>query len=167
LETLRCFLMSLTTDDFEDVKNIYVNEMVRKYLGGIIPEEHTKAKFIDTLNRSHNDAYFWVVRLKDSSQFIGLVSLDKHITGGTEVSYEFLPDWWGCGYATEVISQILNFAFNGLKINKVLAETQTANVASCKLLEGVGMKLESKLQRFGEEQSLYSIETNGSNSQLS
>ncbi|UNK21066.1 hypothetical protein MNQ98_14085 [Paenibacillus sp. N3/727] len=43
-------------------------------------------------------------------------------------------------------------------IVKLLAETQTANVSSCNLLERLGMKLERKVQRFGSEQGIFSIE---------
>lgn len=73
---------------------MYVNEQVRKYLGGVAPEEHTQAKFNETVVRSVNSASsFLVVRLKMNNQFIGLVSLDNHVDGGIEVSYEFLPAW--------------------------------------------------------------------------
>ena len=132
--------------------------MVRRYLGGVIPEEYTRTKFIETLNRSQIDSHFWVVRLKIDTEFIGLVSFDKHVDGGTEVSYEFLPTWWRSGYATEVLSQVINFAFNELELSRVLAETQTANAPSCRLLERLGMKLERKVQRFGAEQAIYYIE---------
>lgn len=86
-----------------------------------------------------------VVRIKNN-EFIGLVSLDKHVDGDKEVSYEFLTAWWGQGYATEVIGQVIKYAFEELEIVKLLAETQTANLSSCKLLERVGMKLERKIQ---------------------
>jgi ribosomal-protein-alanine N-acetyltransferase len=161
VETGRCILTKLNIDDFEDVKKIYVNEEVRKYLGGAIPEENTLSKFMDTLNRSNTDSHFWAVRLKESKHFIGLVSLDKHVDGGTELSYEFVPTYWGTGYATEVIRNVIIFAFNELTIFKVIAETQTANASSCRLLERVGMTLERKVQRFGAEQTLYSIEKTG------
>ncbi|WP_235549606.1 GNAT family N-acetyltransferase [Paenibacillus sp. Soil766] len=158
MDTLRWFITEITDNDFEEVKKIYVNEQVRKYLGGVIPEEHTRAKFNDTVARSNNsDTCFWVVRLKNN-QFIGLVSLDKHVDGGIEVSYEFLPAWWGQGYATEVLSQVIKYAFEELGIVKLLAETQTANLSSCKLLERVGLKLERKVQRFGVEQGIFSVE---------
>lgn len=110
------------------------------------------------LNRSYTtDSCFWVVRLKSNNQLIGLVSLDKHVDGGTEVSYEFLPNYWGQGYATEVINRVIKFAFEELGIDKLLAETQTANVNSCKLLDRVGMRLERKVQRFGAEQGIFSV----------
>lgn len=156
--TEKCLLSKLKINDFKDVKKLYVDEEVRKYLGGAIPEEYTEQKFMDTLSRSHTNSYYWVVRLKGSNQFIGLVSLDKHAEGGIELSYEFIPTFWGKGYATEVIRNVIIFAFYELNIIKILAETQTANVSSCTLLVRIGMKLERKLQRFGAEQALYSIE---------
>ncbi|WP_253300427.1 GNAT family N-acetyltransferase [Paenibacillus lautus] len=159
---MRCYLNEVTQNDFEDVKQIYTNEQVRKYLGGIIPDEHTFAKFLDTLNRNDKaDSFFWVVRLKGSNQFIGLVSLDKHIDGGTELSYEFLPFYWGQGFASEVTIRVIKYAFAELGISKLLAETQIANLGSCKLLERVGMKMERTIQRFGAEQGIFSIQNDG------
>jgi hypothetical protein len=38
-----------------------------------------------------------------------------------------------------------------------LLETQSANIASCKLLEKLGMKVTDTVRRFGETQSIYSI----------
>ena len=83
-----------------------------------------------------------------------------HIGNDIEVSYQFLPKWWGAGYATEVMKEIFKFAFESLNLPRVIAVTQTANISSRKLLERLGMKLISKYQRFGAEQSLYSIESN-------
>ncbi|UPK42676.1 GNAT family N-acetyltransferase [Paenibacillus pabuli] len=159
---MRCYLNEVTQNDFEDVVQIYTNEQVRKYLGGIIPEEHTHAKFLDTLNRNDKtDSFYWVVRLKKSNQFIGLVSLDKHIDGGTELSYEFLPSYWGQGLASEVTIRVIKYAFAELGISKLLAETQIANLGSCKLLERVGMKIERTIQRFGAEQGIFLLQNDG------
>lgn len=64
----------------------------------------------------------------------------------------------GGGLATEVIGKLIDYAFNDLGLLSLVAETQTANKQSCRLLERVGMTLENKLHRFGEEQSLFRIE---------
>ena len=63
----------------------------------------------------------------------------------------------GKGYATEVVKELIGYAFEELRLAKVIAETQTANILSCKLLERVGMELEQKIQRFGAEQAIYAI----------
>jgi len=90
---------------------------------------------------------------------VGLVSLDSYHDGiNTEISYQLLPEWWNKGLATEVITEVLLLSFNKLKLTKIMAETQSANKASCRLLEKVGMRLERTLIRFGKEQSVYTLE---------
>ncbi|WP_264298240.1 GNAT family N-acetyltransferase [Bacillus sp. B1-b2] len=89
---------------------------------------------------------------------MGLVSLDPHHDEVyPELSYQFLPKWWGKGYATEVVQFLTFFALNELKLSNLIAETQTANKSSCRLLERIGMKFERSITRFGAEQAIYSI----------
>jgi ribosomal-protein-alanine N-acetyltransferase len=53
---------------------------------------------------------------------------------------------------------IIPYALNDLSLTKIVAETQTANTASCRLLEKVVMKKEQILFRFGAEQAIYSLQ---------
>ena len=153
-ETERCSINTLQKPDFDDVKQLFVNREVRKFLGGIREEDSIQV----ILESSLNHAFCWVVREKHSGAFIGLVSLDLHHDGiHQEISYQFLPKWWGKGYATEVVRVIVEYALNELNLTKLIAETQIANEASCKLLERVGMLLERTFNRFGAEQAIYSI----------
>lgn len=157
LETDRCILLDLEPTDYEDIKKLYIDERVRKYLGGTVDEEGFRLKFSGMYNTGP-DSLYWVIKQKQENQFIGLISLDIHHDGiSKEVSYQILPLWWGCGYATEVVSKIVDYAFKELGLSRVVAETQSANIASCRLLERIGMELEQKVQRFGAEQSIYSI----------
>lgn len=159
LETERCLINTIKKSDYIDVENLYGNDEVRKFLGGIRSGDSIKEVFADMLNAG-KDSYYWVVREKHTDNFIGLVSLDPHHEEVyLELSYQFLPKWWGKGYATEVVQGLINYALNELKLSKVIAETQTANKASCRLLERVGMKFERTLTRFGSEQVIYSIKT--------
>jgi ribosomal-protein-alanine N-acetyltransferase len=80
--------------------------------------------------------YQWVVRLKHNNEIIGLASLDKHHDGfSTEVSYQFMSQYWGYGYAEEAIRRIIDYAFNKLMTKKIVAETQSANKTSCKPIQ--------------------------------
>lgn len=158
-ETERCIISTLRKADFSDVKKLNINEDVRKYLGGIRQAASIEDVLVEMLH-SGDDSFYWVIRKKHTDNFMGMVSLDPHHDGVYyEVSYQLLPDWWGVGYATEVVQLIINFALNELKLPKVIAETQTANIASCKLLEKLGMKLEGTINRFGAEQAIYSIKS--------
>ncbi|WP_017187402.1 GNAT family N-acetyltransferase [Alkalibacillus haloalkaliphilus] len=162
-ETKRCFINKLQKSNFDDVKKLYVDQKVRKFLGGVCDEDSVN-KLMDEMLHSEGDSYNWIVKEKATGHFIGLVSLNPHHDGeNLEISYQFLPEWWGQGYASEVVQGVINFAFNDLNLLKVVAETQTANIDSCKLLEKLGMKLEHKVVRFGAEQAIYSIQSSYNN----
>lgn len=156
-ETKRCTVKAFQKSDWDDVKELYVNPMVRKFLGGVRQKDSIEAA-LDEMLYTNEDSFYWTVREKQTDHFIGLVSLNPHHDGlYLEVSYQFLPNWWGKGYATEAVQLIINHALNELKLRKIVAETQTANTSSCKLLERLGMELERTISRFGAEQAIYSI----------
>lgn len=156
-ETERCFMNTFQKSDYMDVKKLYVNQKVRKYLGGTRQDNSIEQVLDDMLN-SGTDSIYWVVREKHTEDFIGLVSLDPHHDGVyLEISYQLLPNWWGKGYASEAVQLLIHYALNELNLSKVIAETQTANTSSCKLLERLGMELERTISRFGAEQAIYSI----------
>ena len=158
-ETDRCYVNIFKNTDYADVKKVFLNHDVRKYLGGIRSEEST-LEVLDRMLAPSDTNFYWVIREKQTDNFIGLVSLDPYHEGAfLEVSYQLLPSWWGKGYAMEVVQRIIEFAFNELYLEKVVAETQTANKSSRKLLERLGMQLERKIIRFGAEQAVYSIKS--------
>ena len=157
LQTNRCILTKPQQQDYENVKSLYMNAEVRKYLGGPVEEQEFRTRIAAKLS-SNTDSFYWIIRQASDKEFIGSVSLGLHHDGiNTEISYQLLPKWWGNGYATEVLQGIIKYAFEDLGLAKVVAETQTANIASCRLLEKLGMQLETTIERFGAEQAIFSI----------
>lgn len=156
-ETKRCCLTAFHESDRDDVAQLFSDPEVRIYLGGVRKPDAIQV-ILDEMLASMDDAYYWVVREKDTADFIGLISLDLHHEGmDQELSYQLLPQWWGQGYATEAAAVIIDFVLEELKLPGVVAETQSANFASCRLLEKLGMTLERTVIRFEAEQSIYAI----------
>lgn len=156
LETSRCILDKLKQEDYEEVKKLYRSEEVRRFLGGRVEESEYDQGF-SSIIITNTQEYYWTVRRRNTKDFVGLVSLDKHHDGiSIELSYQILPEFWGQGYGTEIIERIMEFAFEELKLKKLVAETQVKNKASCRLLEKVGFRIEQKVMRFGEEQYIFS-----------
>ena len=156
-ETKRCSLRIFQETDREDAAQLFVNPEVRAFLGGVRTSD-TIQSILDEMLAPEDDSCNWVVREKNTQDFIGMISLDLHHEGvDQELSYQFLPEWWGQGYATEAAAVIIDYALNELELPALVAETQSANVPSCRLLEKLGMKLERKVSRFGAEQSIYAI----------
>ncbi len=156
IETNRCTMIPFQKTDDDEVKQLYRNHDVRRYLGGIQTEDDLQSIFEEML--SMNGENNWVIRKKNTKEFVGLIFLGLHHDGNFhEVSYQLLPLWWGKGYGTEVVYAVLDYAFLTLNLPKVGAETQAANIPSRRLLEKVGMREEGRVIRFGAEQVIYSI----------
>ena len=155
MKTNRCTIEKIKLADYDEIKPLFFDEKVRKYLGGAIQEERYDDTFKDMLN-IEDDSFYWSVRLTDSNELIGLVSIDDHHDGEyKELSYQFVPDVWGKGYAYEVTRYILRYAADKFDIKNIVSETQVANRASCGLLNKLGMKVMKKVYRFNAEQYIF------------
>jgi RimJ/RimL family protein N-acetyltransferase len=89
------------------------------------------------------------VELAQSGELIGDVVLffRSHEHAGGELGYVFHPDAAGQGYATEAATAVLDLAFEGLGLNRVVARLDLRNEASAKLAERLGMRREAHFVR--------------------
>ena len=89
---------------------------------------------------------------------VGLIDLSPHKDGEDyEISYQFHPEIWGKGYAREAIACVVQHSLCNLKLGRIIAETQSENHASCRLLKHIKMIELKRLQRFGAEQIIFAI----------
>ena len=155
IHSVRCILSALRKDDLEPFVRLRTDADVMCYLGGQ-RDEVTERKNLDRLLGSDSKNPVWAIRSGEDSSFIGIITLTPHHDGeDIEISYLLLPEWWGQGYGTEAVRAIIDHGLNNLNLPRIVAETQTANTASVRLLKRVGMTLERKVMRFGAEQSVY------------
>ncbi|MBA3946554.1 MAG: GNAT family N-acetyltransferase [Herpetosiphonaceae bacterium] len=84
----------------------------------------------------------WAVRLKEPPcEYIGRLEASVLQDRMAYLAYELTPDVWGRGYATEACRCVLNILFADYAVIEVLAEVDTRNAASIKLLERLGFGL--------------------------
>ncbi|MFJ7667965.1 GNAT family N-acetyltransferase [Lysinibacillus sp. NPDC097195] len=158
--TKNCIIEPLKQHHGEEFYSLYSNRDVRTFLGGVPTKSAIFSSFDSMLQSPYPNSYFYI-SLRDCKDFIGLVSIDEyHEKSIYELSYQFLPQYWGKGYAFEVLSAVLHYGFTDIQLTKIVAETQTANIASCRILEKLGMQKIKVLQRFGHEQALYQLLSN-------
>jgi RimJ/RimL family protein N-acetyltransferase len=78
-------------------------------------------------------------------QLVGDVVLmfhnEKHRAG--EVGYVFAPQFHGRGYATEAVAAMIELAFAGLGLHRIVACLDARNAASARLAERLGMRREA------------------------
>jgi RimJ/RimL family protein N-acetyltransferase len=68
---------------------------------------------------------------------------EEHRLG--EIGYIVHPDHHGQGYATEGSRLMLQLAFEGMGLHRVIGRLETRNTASARVLEKLGMRLEAHL----------------------
>lgn len=72
-------------------------------------------------------------------EFVGWFSLRPSGPGERELGYRLRQAAWGRGYATEGSRRCLDLAFAALDADRVWAQTMTANVASRRVMEKIGL----------------------------
>ena len=88
-----------------------------------------------------------VLSVVQSDRVVGLVELTITDPGSgiAEVGYAMHPDVWGRGVATAAARLAVDFAFDRLAVHVVRATCDTANFASVRVLEKLGMQLEQTI----------------------
>lgn len=77
----------------------------------------------------------WAIYLKTQQQYAGLVQATIGATKIAYLAYELNPKFWGLGYASEACRQVIKMLFTEHQVREIIAEVDTRNVASTKLLE--------------------------------
>ncbi len=77
---------------------------------------------------------------KSSGKFVGWCGLwQLKETGEIEIGYAVAKEFWGKGYATEAATEFLDYAFERLAIEKIVAVARPENAASRRVMEKLKM----------------------------
>jgi RimJ/RimL family protein N-acetyltransferase len=153
LETKRLVLRAPTDDDLEVIVRMLTDPAVRGYLGGPVPEDRARAALSGPLDERWGS---FLVTRTDTGEVVGSCLLDRD-NGELEVSYQLLPEHWGHGYAREAVTRVLSWAWANTDARRVIAVTQTANTASIRLLEVLGMHVEEEFEDHGAPQTRFEM----------
>ena len=82
----------------------------------------------------------WAIALKEENIYVGTVQATILKNQSALLAYELSPDFWGHGYATEACLRVIESLFVDYAVTEILAEVDTRNEASCKLLERLSFK---------------------------
>jgi RimJ/RimL family protein N-acetyltransferase len=153
LETRRLVLRAPGDDDLEVIVRMFTDPAVRGYLGGPVPEDRARAALSGPLGERWGS---FLVTLAASGEVVGSCLLDRD-QPDLEISYQLLPEHWGLGYASEAVARVLDWAWENTEAPCVIAVTQTANAASMRLLEVMGMQVEDQFEGHGALQTRFRL----------
>ncbi len=92
-------------------------------------------------------AFTWSLRLKGDDSFAGV--LEARVTEhSVAIGYVLARHLWRRGLMSEAVGGLIQWAMASPAIHRVWAVCDVDNVASARLLAGVGMQLEGTLRRW-------------------
>ena len=141
-ETERCIVREMTEEDAERLLHILTEKEVAEYLEsktGSKEEELDKIKSYVSCVYSFFGYGYWGVFSKRSNQLIGRAGF-KEGSYPPEVGYVIEHSLWGHGLATEIVTELLQYAKEELDSSEVLAKVDAENKASRRVLEKCGFQ---------------------------
>ena len=142
VETERLILREMIVEDAPDMFEMDADPEVYKYTGDIIPKslEETKERIRNYPDYKKYGYGRWASELKETGEIIGWCGL-KYIEDLDEVDlgYRWKPKYWNKGYATEASLACLDYGFNRLNLDQIIAQALEENTASIRVMEKIGM----------------------------
>lgn len=166
IETERLLLKEINESYVNDILKIRSDETINQYVQRVSPKNNYDAlQFILTIKErtKNNQTFYWGISLKDQSNLIGTICLwnfseDRMVA---EVGYELLPDYHRKGIMSEALKAVLDFAFNELHLQEIVAMTHKLNENSKGLLLKQGFVLkEGKKDEGFPENLVFSLKNN-------
>ncbi|MFC8509668.1 GNAT family N-acetyltransferase [Streptomyces sp. NPDC057411] len=150
LRTERLVLRPVRTRDVPAVTRLWTDPEVRRHLGGPVIDSVVRIR----QRRIVGAPGFHAVERAADGVVLGLVTVESGARDGeTEVSYQFLPEHWGRGYAREAVAAAVEQALR--EAPSVVAVTQEANERSRRLLDAVGLAHVGSFVEWDAHQVLY------------
>lgn len=145
MKTNRLFLVPLVISDLELFHTINTNPFVQQYLwdNETIPKELSKQILEISLSEYANKTGgLWKINEIDSNTCVGYIGFWKFFEEKqSQLLYALLPNYTGKGYATEAAKKVIEYAFDQLNFNYLVASMDSPNVKSKRVCERLEMQL--------------------------
>ena len=148
IETERLLLRRMTHDDAAAFFEMMTNPAVLAHAEFDPPLDSIAdaRNLLDTVNDwfTKKTGWRWGLVLKTNQTligragFMGYSAYDRR----AEIGCICHADYWGQGYATEVVRRMVQFGFEEMNLHRIEAECNAGNIASARVLEKAGFTLE-------------------------
>jgi len=152
LETKRLILREILPSDWEAILEYQRKPEYLKFYEWEERSPDDAKKFVQMLidwqNEVPQQKFQFAIVEKKTSRFVGCCGIRIRNTkdANVDMGYEINPSFWGKGYATECAKEMLRFGFQKLCLFEISAYVITENIASIRVLEKIGMKMNRVLK---------------------
>ncbi len=143
LETERLMLRPQQAEYAAPLIELWLDPEVTHYMSGPRDRDRLESAFAENRAEQYD---LWPVLEKESEKVVGHCGLlEKEI----ELIYIFSPEVWGRGYGVEIGSALVQFADEELGQQRLIALIEPENLASARVAEKLGFRLEKEVIRPG------------------
>lgn len=164
IETERLVLRKFTLQDSEFILELLNTEGWIKYIGdrNVTTTDDARTYLENGPLQTYSNNLFGLrlVQLKTDNGPIGMCGLVKrNYLDHFDLGFALLPNYTGHGYGFEIATKVVEYAFDSLEEQKILAITLPANFSSISLLRKMGFAYDRNfiVPDTNEELSVYSI----------
>ncbi|MGA4518619.1 GNAT family N-acetyltransferase [Solibacillus silvestris] len=153
LNTKRLYLRRMEPSDSPSLFKIWSDPHVTEFMNISSFTHETQAKemieLLEGLAQAGKAVRFSMIE-RDSNEIIGTCGFNAidFDNAKAEIGYDIAKAYWGMGFAPEGISALLDCAFGTLKLNRIEAKVEPANVNSIKVLQKLDFKFEGTLRQY-------------------
>ena len=162
LTSQRLKLTPFEADEVDLFHRINTSPFVRKYLWDdeVIALEMARELLAQNEQHFQSDKFgLWKITELNGSQVMGYTGLWYFFDESQpQLLYALLEEFSGQGYATEAARMVIQYAFNVLQYQYLVAATDVPNLASQRVAEGLGMRLIEKRLLEGKHTLFYRVD---------
>ena len=147
IETPRLILRHFVGADLDALAELMADADFMRFSSGVFTREQTATFLFDRViapARAGLPSQFALV-LREENRLIGYCGFFRQVVdqlNEIEIGYRLHRDYWNRGLATEGAQAVRNYAFDVLKLERVISLIHPENHASRRVAEKSGMKLE-------------------------
>jgi RimJ/RimL family protein N-acetyltransferase len=145
LETDRLLLRRWKESDREAFAAINADPRVMEFFPGCLTRQESDELIerIETHFENHGFGLY-AVEIKEDRALAGFIGLhvatfQAHFTPAVEIGWRIAEPYWNKGIATEGSREVIQFAFERLRLDALVSFTVPENLASRRLMEKLGM----------------------------
>ena len=162
LLTARLRLRPYRIDDAPAMFAVFGDPEVMRYsMSGPDPTvDATRARAQKLIDHQEKFGFsLWVVEDRATGALLGDCGL-KQLEEGPEieVGYRFAREQWGKGYATEAAAASMRYGFGTVGLARIVAVVAPPNVASCHVLEKIGLEYQRRIHCYGREMNYFTVD---------
>jgi ribosomal-protein-alanine N-acetyltransferase len=160
LETERLVLRLWTGDDAQALWELNEDPEVLKYTGDTNFEsvEAMREFLLQYAQYRNYKMGRLVVVLKATGELLGWCGLKYHEEEGyVDLGYRLFKKFWNFGYATEASRVCLDYGFNELGLERVVARADMENAASIRVMQKLGFRFYEKGIEEGRDSVVYEM----------